>query len=113
MQSAMVVTWTHPFAGREEKALAYGMEVMEFWGKQASEGKCGPPQMFFSERGTGLWMVTGDRDMLMQIHDSDEARMLTLKGELLLENFSLDFFYAGDAAADYMTRFATALTAII
>ena len=58
-------------------------------------------------------MVTGDRDTLMQIHDSDEARMLTFKGELLLEDFSLDFFYAGDSAADYMTRYASALTAIL
>ena len=107
-----MVTWTHPFQGREEKALAYGAEVMEFWDKRSSEGKCSPPQMFFSERGTGFWMVTGERDTLMQIHDSDEARMLTFKGELLMENFSLDFFYAGDAAAEYMMLYAKALTAV-
>ena len=112
MQSAMVATWTHPMAGREEKALAYGAEVMEFWGKQAGQGRCSPPEMLFSERGTGLWMVKGDRDVLLQIHDTDEARLLTLKGELLLEGFSIDFFYAGDAAADYMMRYAAALDAI-
>lgn len=112
MQTAMVVTWTHPFPGREDKALAYGAEVMEFWGKRASEGKCSEPELFFSERGMGLWIVKGDRDTLLQIHDTDEARMLTFKGDLLLEGFCLDFFYAGDAAADYMTRYATALSSI-
>jgi len=112
MQSAMVVTWTRPVPGREQKALAYGVEVMEFWGKRASEGKCSPPELFFSEHGTGLWLVKGDRDTLLLVHDSDEARLLTLKGELLLESFSLDFVYAGDAAVDYMTRYATALSAI-
>lgn len=70
----------------------------DYWGKRAAEGKCTAPEMFFSERGTGLWMVKGDRDVLMQIHDTDEARMLTLKGELLLEAFSVDFCYAGEAA---------------
>jgi hypothetical protein len=112
MQCAMVVTFSQPVRGREEKALAYGAEVMEFWGKRASEAKCSPPELFFSEHGTGLWMVKGDRDTLLQIHDTDEARLLTLKGDLLLEGFSLDFVYAGDAAADYMTRYATALTTI-
>lgn len=112
MQTAMVVTWTHPVPGREEKALAYGAEVMEFWGTRASEGKCSQPEMFFSERGTGLWMVRGDRDTLLQVHDTDEAQQLTLKGELLLEGFCLEFFYAGAAAADYMTRYASALSAI-
>ena len=112
MQTAMVVTWTHPVPGREDKALAYGAEVTEFWNARAAEGKCSPPELFFSERGTGLWMVKGDRDTLLQIHDADEARLLTLKGELLLEGFSLDFCYAGDAAADYMTRYASALSTI-
>jgi len=112
MQAAMVVTWAQPVPGREDKAMAYGAEVMDFWGKRASEGKCSPPELFFSERGTGLWIVKGDRDTLLQVHDSDEARLLTLKGELLLKDFSLDFAYTGDAAAEYMTRYATALSAI-
>lgn len=112
MQTAMVATWAQPVPGREEKALAYGAEVADYWSKKAAEGKCTQPELFFSERGTGLWFVKGDRDTLLKIHDTDEARMLTLKGELLLENFSLDFFYADDAAADFMMRYASALTAI-
>lgn len=112
MQAAMVVTWTHPIVGREEKALAYGAEVSDFWGGQARAGKCSQPELFFTDAGSGIWMVKGDRDVLMQIHDSDAARMLTLKGEILLENFCLEFFYAGDGAADYMARYQSALMAI-
>jgi hypothetical protein len=112
MQAAIVVTWTHPFVGREEKALAYGGEVQEFWGKQAAEGKCSPPELFFSETGVGLWFVKRDRDTLMRIHDSDEARMLTMKGELFLDSFKLEFFYTGEAANEYMTRYGAALAAI-
>lgn len=112
MQAAMVVTWTHPVVGREGKALAYGAEVSDFWGARAREGKCTEPELFFTDAGSGMWMVKGDRDVLMQIHDSDAARMLTLKGEILLENFCLEIFYAGDSAADYMMRYQSALTAI-
>jgi hypothetical protein len=112
MQAAMVVTWTRPVPGREAKALDYGIEVAEFWGKKAAEGKCTVPEMFFSDRGRGMWIVNGDRDVLQQIEDTDEARLLTMKGELLLEEFSLDFFYAGEAAADYMIRFGSALATI-
>lgn len=112
MRSAMVVTFNQPVRGRERQALDYGNEAMEFWGKRASEGMCSPPELFFSERGQGMWMVKGDRDALMRIHDSDEARLLTLKGDLLLEDFSIDFVYADDAAADYMMRYASALSTI-
>ncbi|HET7660696.1 MAG TPA: hypothetical protein VFK66_09940 [Oryzihumus sp.] len=112
MQSALVVTWTHPIAGREQKALEYAAEVQDFWGKQAREGRCSEPQIFFSERGTGLWIVSGERDALMQIHDSDEARLLTMKGELLLESFSADIVYTGDSAVDYMQRYGSALSAL-
>jgi hypothetical protein len=112
MYSAMVVTWTHPTLGREAKSLEYGAEVTDFWGKKAAEGKCTVPELFFSERGTGMWFVKGYRDTLMQIHDTDEARLLTMKGELLLDGFNLDICYAGDDAVDYMTRYGKALTAI-
>lgn len=112
MKSAMVATWTHPVAGRETKALEYGAEVMEFWSKKAADGMCSEPELFFSERGTGMWLVKGDRDELLKIHDSDEARLLTMKGELLLEAFSVDFCYTGDSADAYMARFGMALAAI-
>lgn len=112
MQTAMVVTWTHPIPGREQKSLEYGAEVMEFWGRKAAEGMCSAPQLYFSDRGRGMWVVTGDRDALMAIEGSDEARLLTLKGELLLEEFCVDMFYAGDASADYMARYGAALAAI-
>jgi hypothetical protein len=112
MQTALVVTWTHPVPGREERALAYGAEVTEFWGKKAAEGICTEPEIFFSESGRGLWFVKGDRDKLLHIGDTEEAKLLSLKGELLLENFTIEFFYADEDAADFMRRYASALNTI-
>lgn len=112
MLMALVVSWTHPIAGREEKALAYGAEVAEFWGKKFADGLCSEPQMFFAEAGRGLWIVTGEREVLTQINDTEEARLLTMKGELLLESFTVETFYAGQAALDYMMLYGKALATI-
>lgn len=112
MQSALVVTWTHPVPGREQKALEFAAEVQEYWGRKASEGRCSEPQMFFSERGTGLWIVTGERDALMELHDAEESRLFLMKGDLLLENYSADIVYTGDSAMDYLKRYGNALSVI-
>lgn len=107
MQAAMVASWTEPIPGREMKALEYGADVTAFWTRQAQGGKCSIPEMFFSERGNGLWMVKGDRDTLVAIHDTDEGQNLTLRGQLMLANFSIDFYTAGDASDAFLTRFAS------
>jgi hypothetical protein len=112
MKAAIVMTWTHPFPGREEKALAYAKEVNEFWGKQAAEGHCTPPEMYFSDVGIGLWIIQGDRDELLHIGDTEEARLLTLKGDLLLESFKVEIFYVGDSAVQYLEQFGKVLATI-
>lgn len=112
MQAAVVVTWTKPVTGREARALEYGDQVNKFWAEQAKQGKCSQPELFFSEHGTGMWMVKGDRDALLQIHDTEESKMFLLQGDLLFENYSVDVCYTGDSAADYMAHYARALQAI-
>lgn len=112
MQAAMVVTFSNPVVGREAKAIEYGAEVEDFWTARASEGKCSAPELFLTDSGTGIWMVKGDRDVLMQIHDSEAGHMLILKGELLLNDFRVEFYYAGDSAADQMVGYSSALSAI-
>ncbi len=105
MQAAMIVTWKRPVPGREIKAVEYGADVMEYWGKLAAEGHCTSPEMFFTERGTGMWMVKGDRDVITRLHDVPEAQDLLVRGELLLDDFSCDFFTAGDASDAFLARF--------
>jgi hypothetical protein len=108
----MIVTWTEPIPGREAKALEYGADVAAFWTKQAEAGKCTDPELFFSERGVGMWMVKGDRDVLLSIHDSDEAQLLIMRGQLLLSDFGVDFYTAGEASDAFMARYMNALGAL-
>lgn len=107
MEAAMVVTWTEPIPGREIKAVEYGADVTEYWTRQSEAGKCSAPEMFFSERGNGLWMVKGDRDTLMAIHDTDESQNLITRGQLLLNGFCVDFVTAGEASNAFLARYAS------
>ena len=107
MEAAMVVTWTEPIPGREIKAVEYGADVTAYWTQQSEAGKCSAPELFFSERGSGLWLVKGDRDTLMSVHDTEEAQNLMTRGQLLLSDFCVDFVTAGEASNAFMARYAS------
>lgn len=112
MNAAMVATWTHPFPGREEKALTYAKEVEQFWTEQATKGRCTPPETYFSDTGLGFWIVRGEREELIRISETEPARLLQMKGDLLLESFRVEFYRAGEAATAYLEQFGKALVNI-
>ena len=106
MDAAFVVSWATPHLGREKMALDYGAEVNEYWGGLAAEGKCSQPEMFFFSRGTGQWMVKGDRDTLQSLVMAEPSQRLLAKGALLLQDFAFDLAIAGKASDDYMVTYA-------
>ncbi len=105
MDSAIIVTWSEPIPGREKKALAYGAEVQEYWGRLASEGRCSAPEWFFFPNGHGLWMVKGDRGTLLAEYMAERSQHLNTKGELLLQDFRSDFVETGSAADAHMLKY--------
>lgn len=112
MKAALVSTWTHPVPGREKKALEFGAEATAYWGRKAAAGKCTEPEFFFAETGFGMWMVKGDRDTLEALADEDEARLLNMKGDLLLQDYALVLYHTGDGADRFMATYGEALNAI-
>lgn len=112
MKAALVATWTQPVPGREKKALQFGAEATAFWTKKAAEGKCTAPEFFFAETGVGMWMVKGDRLELAAAADEDEARLLNMKGDLLLQDYALVLYHTGDSADQFMATYDKALNAI-
>jgi hypothetical protein len=106
MKYAYVVTWKGSVPGREMKAIEYGAEVQEYWGKLAAEGKCSEPEMFFFPDGHGMWMVKGEFQTLEQLWFTDRAQHLLAKGGWLLEDFGFEFVRTGDSADQYLAFFA-------
>ena len=113
MNTAMVVTWRSVVPGREVRALQYAQEVDAFWEKAAADGKCSPPEIFFSRGGNkSIWMVKGDFDTLRETARSDEARNLESMGMLLLGDFAIEFMETGEAAAAAMADSGAAVSAL-
>lgn len=112
MEAAFVTTWTRPVPGREQKALEYATEANAYWSQQAHEGKCTEPEMFMSDTGIGLWMVKGDHDVLSKLNETEEVQLLTLKGGLLLKDFTAVIYRTGDAAQQFLAAFGKALQAL-
>ncbi|HEY5663375.1 MAG TPA: hypothetical protein VIS05_04995 [Ilumatobacter sp.] len=106
MKYAYVVTWNGPVPGREMKALDYGAEVGEYWGKLAADGKCSEPEMFFFPDGHGMWMVKGDFETLDQLWFAEAAQHLLAKGRWLLEDFGYEFVRTGDSVDQFLMFFA-------
>lgn len=106
MRYAYVVTWNGPIQGREMKAIEYGAEVQEYWGKFADEGKCSEPEMFFFPDGHGMWMVKGEFQALEELWYTEEAQHLLAKGNWLLQDFGFEFVRTGDSADEYLMFFA-------
>lgn len=112
MKAALVASWSQPVPGRERKALEYGAEVNAYWSQRAQEGRCTEPETFFSENGVGMWMVKGAREDLVALSASEEGRLLSMKGDLLLKDFSLGLYHTGDSADLFMATYSQALDAI-
>jgi hypothetical protein len=94
------------------KALELGAQSGEYWGKQAAEGRCTAPEWFFFPNGAGMWMVKGERRVLEELLNSDEARRLLVRGSLLLEDWQFTFAETGSRAERFMGQYAAELETI-
>lgn len=105
MQTAFIVTWSHVIPGREKAVADYAVEVADFWGKAAADGKCTEPEFFFGSTGKVYWMVKGDYDDLFALEHSEPGQKLLMKGALILKDFGSEFFRTGADADKYVETF--------
>jgi hypothetical protein len=97
--AALVVTWTQPIPGREAKSLEVFGEALGWWGKHASEGRCGKPRTFFAGDGSGgILIVEGRSDALHELVESDEYQKLNSKAAMIVNDFRATLHYGGTDA---------------
>jgi hypothetical protein len=53
--------------------LDFAAQSVEFWSKQAAEGRCTEPEWFFFPDGVGHLMVEGDRADREEVLNSDQG----------------------------------------
>ena len=110
MDTAFMTTWTVPFPGREQQALEFAGQSVEFWGKQAAEGRCTEPEWFFFPDGVGHLIVKGDREALQDILNSDEGRRLMRRGLVLLQDWQYALGDTGSGAERFLAEYTAELT---
>lgn len=110
VKAALLVTYGCPYPGREMKALELSAEVATFYGKSAAEGRCTEPVEFVSTgTGKGFWFVIGERDDLLAIEDTPEAKALQAKSLVALQSYTSEIVLAGDAVSEFYAKWAEAL----
>jgi hypothetical protein len=92
MKGALVVSWTTPKVGYEQRAVDYAREVDEVWGKYAADGRCSEPEWYWSSHRS-LWIVKGDFAELQVL--MMETMPLQLKGRILIEDFEYELAMYG------------------
>jgi hypothetical protein len=97
--AALVVSWTRAVPGREAKALEAFREALEWWGKQAAEGRCGTPRAFgAADASGGMVIVEGRSNVLYELMESEEYRKLNSKGVMVADDFRAKLYYGGTEA---------------
>jgi hypothetical protein len=97
--AALVVSWTRAVPGREAKALEALREALEWWGKQAAEGRCGRPRAFGAgDASGGMVMVEGRSDVLYELMESEQYRKRNSKAVMVADDFRAKLYYGGTDA---------------
>ena len=90
----------------------FAAQSVEFWSRQAAEGRCTEPEWFFFPDGVNHLMVKGDRRVLEELLDGDEARRILARGSLLLRDWHHGLGDTGGAAKRYIDDWAAEAAAL-
>ena len=102
--AALIVSWTRAVPGREAKALEAFREALEWWGKQAAEGRCGMPRAFGAgDASGGMLMVEGRSDVLYELMESEQYRKLNSKAVMVADDFRRSCTTAGPTPSSSRT----------
>jgi hypothetical protein len=94
--AALITTWSSTIPGREAKSLEVFMEVLTFVGKQAADGRCSEPEVWFNADGSeGMLIVRGKSDVLLEIQETDDYQRLLSKSHMIVEDLKAHLWYGG------------------
>jgi len=109
--AAIVVMWGPPIPGRELKALELFQEAMQFYAKLKEKGEIESVEpVILRNPGadlSGFTIIRGDREKLLKMQDSLEARRFDARSGLLLHNFKTVEAFIGDGLQPMMTEWAS------
>ncbi len=94
--AALITTWGSTVTGREAKSLEVFMEFLTFFGKQAADGRCAEPEVWFnSDASEGMAIVRGKSDALVEIQETEDYEKLLSKGHMIVSDLKVHLWYGG------------------
>ena len=105
MDAVCIIRWSRITPGREAQAYEAFPVFMDFWAKQAGDGKCGEPVPAFApDNSAGMLMIPGERQALEAILDSEEARKLGIWGDRVVDGLQTLVWDSGEQIQQGLER---------
>ena len=115
--AAIVVMWGAHIPGRELKALGLFEEAVQYYAKLKEKGEIESAEsVILRNPGAdlgGFTIIRGDREKLLKMQTSPEARRFDNRSLLLLHNFKTVEAFVGDGVQQMMTEWATAAKEVV
>jgi len=109
--AAIVVMWGAHIPGRELKSLELFQEGMQFFAKLKEKGEIESVETVILRNPgadlVGFNIIRGDREKLLKVQNSPEARRFDFRSGLLFHNFRTVEAFIGDGLQQMMTEWAT------
>lgn len=96
MKGALVIDYTRPHAGREALALASFEDGLTFFEKLAADDKIDEPMVFMGSSGRGFMIAVGEREVLLEITQSEEFFRLMFRAGLAVPDVRFELMMFGE-----------------
>jgi hypothetical protein len=110
--SALLIQWGPPTAGRERHAVDLFRDSLEFFMKLVGERRIASVEPFFLEPhgGTveGFFLIRGEQRELATLRTEDDFRKMSVKAQVIMQNFAVVGAITGKRLNKHMGWFAEA-----
>ena len=112
MDSALFIGWGATAAGRERRSVELFGQSLKYLTNLVVEGRVFSVEPFFLEphlgQLEGFFIVRGDRDELNKIRYEDEFQRMSVKAQVIVQNFGVVGAITGEKLNKHMAWFAEA-----
>ncbi|MEN8113924.1 MAG: hypothetical protein ABFS21_06005 [Actinomycetota bacterium] len=106
--AALKISYAHPMAGREAKAMEVFADALTIYGKLAAEGKCAEPEVFHHLVGGGFFIVKCETvETAVEILEMDDVRHMLDEAVFTVEEFDMEIMVTGEQLMSNMSLYTT------
>ncbi|MEN8234867.1 MAG: hypothetical protein ABFR89_08090 [Actinomycetota bacterium] len=106
--TALKISYEHPMAGREAKAMEVFADALTIYGKLAAEGKCAEPEVFHHLVSGGFFIVKCETvEIAVEILQMDDVRHMLDEAVFTVEGFDVEIMVTGEQLMSNMSLYTT------